>query len=316
MRQEIRNKEKIIILVKNIYHNPQLMSFIAFVVTLLALTLSFVQIHLSNNQSESTEELQNLTTELSDAIDYVKNSVPTHYIGEFPSFIKEINEVLTKAQKKIIIFEDVLTYGAYSNPAEFHKLITVLLEKAGKNVQITIVVYDSTLYRKTRAVQFIGLENMPKYKELKQKNEKRANNVIDSIYRKKLDTKILENFLQYDFVGDKEKTNFRELDKIKNNLKGISIESLKYNDHFQTLVSMGEYIQRRFDDANITIISTKTPHVMNCWLVDDNKVVFGFPSNSDAKEISFYTEDKHIIEYVKKMLELYENKSTNISLDD
>ena len=99
-----------------------------FVGLFLTVVISTFQIFQAN---EHTNHLSESLTRLEN----IEKSVTTHFLGSFPEYINEINNLLEAFQQSnidmskdtIIIFEDVLYYGIRSSPNEFHWLIAVVI---------------------------------------------------------------------------------------------------------------------------------------------------------------------------------------------
>jgi hypothetical protein len=63
------------------------------------------------------------------------SSTSTRYVGMFPNNMADICDVVTKAEKELLIMADYLCYGCYSAPDEFNRLRESVL-KAGSRAII------------------------------------------------------------------------------------------------------------------------------------------------------------------------------------
>ena len=74
----------------------------------------------------------------------IEQSLSTRYLGIFPEYISEIEELFNNLDPAdtIVIFEDVLYYGIKSRPKEFCELNNKLFEHALNGGSITIAYYD------------------------------------------------------------------------------------------------------------------------------------------------------------------------------
>ena len=236
----------------------------------------------------------------------ITDSISTRYIGEFPDFIEQINDLLSEAKEEIIIMTDVLGYGMYSNPEGFHKYLSIIEKKASEECSIKFVVYNKSLLNRTRQMQHIGNANIERYHQLrKDQMHKDANNLRDSIFTENLKDKgsILKKFQKYEFANShktKDKRNFEEFDIIKSKFETNKIDSISYNEFTCLLLELNNSIENRFipNQHSVFIDTTATLHTMNCWLVDRTQAIFGFVGNINASEIAFYTQDRQIINYI------------------
>lgn len=91
------------------------------------------------------------TDEIVDNLVDIQNSLSTRYLGLFPEYIGNINNLLSEAiehqdksdlRDSIIIFEDVLYYGILSDAEGFRTMIENLLILAERGCHVTIAYYD------------------------------------------------------------------------------------------------------------------------------------------------------------------------------
>ena len=83
----------------------------------------------------------------------IEQSLSTTHLGIFPNYLKDINERILdsanfsqkeKESTNIIIFEDVLFYGAVSDADEFMNTVLNITHLAQMGYPITVVYYDNT----------------------------------------------------------------------------------------------------------------------------------------------------------------------------
>ena len=93
----------------------------------------------SAEESRSNEHFEKTVQQL----DRIRESLSTRFLGRFPSYLTEINNVFAQLQPEdsVIIFEDVLYYGIKSRPAEFCKFNQMLINHARKYDKKVIVAY-------------------------------------------------------------------------------------------------------------------------------------------------------------------------------
>ena len=92
------------------------------------------------HDSEQDKQLEQSVEKLAS----IEQSLSTRYLGIFPEYINEINNLFDKVEPNdtIVIFEDVLYYGIKSRPKEFRNLNIRLIEHAINGGSITIAYYD------------------------------------------------------------------------------------------------------------------------------------------------------------------------------
>jgi hypothetical protein len=118
----------------------------------------------------------------------IEKSLSTRYIGIFPNYLPQINELLenVNSDKSIVIFQDVLYYGVFSSPKEFKKLTSRLIELSDK-CKISIAYYDinSRVFRRSvqesRIKQIhigkIDRDRLALVREIRPKNTDNSENV-------------------------------------------------------------------------------------------------------------------------------------------
>ena len=78
-------------------------------------------------------------------LDQIRQSLSTRYLGNFPSYLKDINVMFNDLQPQdtVIIFEDVLYYGIKSCPHEFRLFNHKLLNHARQGGVVVVAYYDN-----------------------------------------------------------------------------------------------------------------------------------------------------------------------------
>ena len=76
----------------------------------------------------------------------VQMSLSTRYIGLFPNYLEEINNMLNESLdpknniSRFVIFNDLLFYGAFYEKSEFKKMITLLTEFSKKKAENEVII--------------------------------------------------------------------------------------------------------------------------------------------------------------------------------
>lgn len=106
------------------------------------LSLILFGVETFNNMKESSELSQSMQG-LSQNLLSIQNSLSTRYLGEFPNFLPNINQLYKDASAgdSIVVFEDVLFYGMISGPKEFYEASLKLFDLAANGSPVLISYY-------------------------------------------------------------------------------------------------------------------------------------------------------------------------------
>jgi hypothetical protein len=290
----------------------------------MLLSIVFFWYEMHRNDKESDEMIGNLKQ--------IEQSLSTRHIGIFPAYLDEINKLLSETPKdaaKIIIFEDVLFYGAFYNGSSFKKMIQQLADLSNKGKKIVIAYYDNSKeWRKGRMFREVVQESWMWQSDLSklaqersevmdslQKNLKGRENLLfsDSIVSEKYFTlyrddkrkefserrkKILVPF--YDASGN-DNLLFKRLDDIKNSCLGKPENSITFYDIYTMYNQVTEELKAFFYQHNIITVPLNNYLTMSCWS-NGEKVLFAFPGRFAADEIGFISHDLAILRYIETML--------------
>ena len=102
------------------------------------------------NDSQQDEKLEETVEKLSEIeetvakLEDIEQALSTRYLGIFPRYIPDINELFDGIDNTdtIVIFEDVLYYGIKSEPLQFRNLNAKLLQHLMNNGELTFAYYD------------------------------------------------------------------------------------------------------------------------------------------------------------------------------
>lgn len=109
----------------------------------LLISIALFVYEMSNSTKETERIVDNLVV--------IQNSLSTRYLGLFPEYIDNINELLDGAVKhqcksderdSVIIFEDVVYYGIRSDALGFRKMLENLLTLSNAGCHVTVAYYD------------------------------------------------------------------------------------------------------------------------------------------------------------------------------
>ena len=284
----------------------------AFAITIVGVVITIFAMYKScSDMNESSKILRSASQEIDTTrhkIDTVLTSVNTRYIGVFPDFINHVNTLLSEAENKIIIFEDVLSYGMFSCPEQFHETISILRSQLYDNkkpMKVYFVIYNSDLCKEKDVEQWLGIRlNIDRLSN--EKREERFQKTISgniAEFQAKYD-----KFVNYDFSEEKDKvSSFEDLQQIKKQNLPDSITFLTYKNFTTTLEEMRKILFSTFEKAGkrrCEIIESPTRHIMHCWLIDNRQIIYSFPTqDGGVTEIAFRSQDHAIISLINQKLE-------------
>ena len=276
-------------------------------------------------EHEERERTEKITSDLLS----VQQGLSTRYLGIFPEYIGEVNNMFKQCAPKdtIIIFEDVLYYGFTSKPEEFIKAAQLLLSHADAGGSVTIVHYDEdekTFHRMIRE-ELIPAEY---YDDIaRERNEQGLGLSIEQL--KSLDSTLCNHYFNLSREKNPEKLKTR----VRRNLDARLSPLLENMDCHPDLVLLCE----RIDSIRMTTLANKPlseigffdfedmdRHVtkaissvyrdhgielcpldeyltMSCWLAGE-RAVLAFPSKWASDEIGFYSQDRAFARYISTML--------------
>jgi hypothetical protein len=294
----------------------------------LGVTLSviFFLYNLNLNSRKSRELVENLTN--------IEKSLSTRHIGIFPNYLPDINKLLSETldaemdtTKQIVIFEDVLFYGAFYRGQDFKEMITRLFQLSSKGKKITIAYYDngSRMFREVVQESWMQQQDLEKLAQERQAMLSNSQwtsqiergtrfSVADSIVSEKyfaiycnnnkdefarrvknILTPLCSNTQQEHYL-------FNKIDEIKNLHLNKPLNILTFSDFNNTYKQMTEEIKAVFQANNFELIPLNTYLVMSCWS-NGEKVLFAFPGKFAADEVGFISQDPTILKYINTMLQ-------------
>ncbi|MEW6130920.1 MAG: hypothetical protein AB1757_28070 [Acidobacteriota bacterium] len=213
-----------------------------------------------------TSEAKSHTT----ALDEVRRSLSTRYIGQFPEYFPEVVAFLEHAKREIEIFCDYPAYGSFSDPINWLAYRQALERKIQQEeVRVNITCLNETSRNKSVIEQFF--KPAQTWEEWKQDSG---------------NAKRLEKYLSLHGGAP----GFEDL------TREYFLEMLK-KDEKRTLEVV-------LAGAKIREIDSYVP--LYFWIVDRNSAVFAIPSFSErAIEYGFSTTDQKLISAFEDMRDRY-----------
>ncbi|MDR1783319.1 MAG: hypothetical protein LBR13_03560 [Dysgonamonadaceae bacterium] len=259
----------------------------------------------------------------------------TRYIGIFPDYLAQIDELLANAnpEKPVIIFEDVLYYGILSGAEDFKNVARRLINLADDSCKITIAYYDinGRIFRRMIQEQRISTEYLVKLDSARAEMIKQ--NARNNIASTQNSFAIADSIVSERFFVENHKRNtddlkrtveryrkplynnlkdtleidklFIRIDSIKTNSLGKAgdpIQNIKFKDFLDMYIGISRELIDIYSSHGIDLIPLNEYLTMSCWL-NNNKAVFAFPSKYNTDEIGFATQDPVFSEYINTMLE-------------
>jgi hypothetical protein len=302
----------------------------------LILSIAFFMI-----QAQETKELVNNLV-------HIEQSLSTRHIGIFPDYLDKINKLLHETPRededssKIVIFQDVLFYGAFYNGQAFKKMIYQLSELSRSGKHIVIAYYDNDnnsndmrkgrMFREVVQESWIRQQDLRKLASERQKLRQslRKNNtsgvnvfrIADSIVSEKYFT-TYRDYEQKEFLKRIEKILFplydrtqndyllfQKIDNIRNKYLNKSLHTITFNDIYKMYYEITEELKIFFIEHHVQLIPLSDYLTMSCWS-NGEKVLFAFPGKYAAEEIGFISSDIAILHYIDTMLEGVESNNKN-----
>jgi hypothetical protein len=207
------------------------------------------------------------------ALEEVRRSLSTHYIGTFPAYYEHTVGLITRAQTKIVVFCDEAAYGSFSKRRTWFNYHSTLERKVvQENVRLELTCLDEAGRRESVRKQFFGTGK---------------------------DWKTL-------------KTDANFLPKLQELLNAHRVSSKLANlsqQEFEDLLELEEaHVLEDLQSADIH--ETKAHMPLYFWLIDSDsaqaEAVFTIPSFSEkAVEYGFSTTDQRLISAFVEMRDRY-----------
>jgi hypothetical protein len=278
----------------------------------------------------------------------IEQSLSTKYIGIFPDYLDKINQLLSETPlddtAKIVIFEDVLFYGAFYNRTEFKKMIENLTKLSTHGKRITISYYHSSaniranrMFREVVQESWMRQTDLGKLAQdrralmdsLQKQNVSRRNlyNIADSIAsekyfacyrdgdRKEFEKRVAKILIPLYDASKNDYHVFSQIDKIKNNYFNKPTNAITFYDIYMMYQQVTDELETFFKTNKIQLIPLDNYLTMSCWS-NGEKVLFAFPGRFAADEIGFMSQDLAILRYIDTMLEGVKNSLKNNNNDE
>jgi len=191
-------------------------------------------------------------------VDEIQKWLPTQPIGFFPSYLRDIVELIRSARKTIVIVCDYPAYGVFSDQGAFFEYCQEIENRIQARVEVSVTCLDEKWRADATLAEFAKHQTDWEH------------------WRKQSEANIRELL--------------RHHDQDENSASAITLEALVellQIDDDRTLRST-------FLNADVKTVSDTVP--VYFWLIDGKEAIFSIPSFSDrGVERGFFTRDLDLI---------------------
>ncbi len=278
----------------------------------------------------STEETEKIVDNLME----IQSSLSTRYLGLFPEYIDNINNLLNNAieqqdkneiRDSIIIFEDVLYYGMRSDAEGFRRILENLVTLSNGGCHITIAYYDPKSMPFKQMIQDKLLYNDEKRLYNSEMNSYRARLQDFQNEHKKFDPKEkshdeiethLRAIINTHFDNYLENNPSRPMRRVLNNIQNYSmVDSIISQRYYQIsrdknrtrIESMAESLRRPLPQRN-NVVDATTLRINKLFTeLDEIKQQHMSKPYMDITYWDFHNMYRDIAEAISKFLEQQPN---------
>ena len=306
-----------------------------FIVNSAAIALLITAILFIYQEWKEEERSDNIIKDLegiSENLLVVQGSLSTRYLGLFPGYIQNVNELLRESSPKdsVIIFEDVLYYGFLSRPAEFVEMNELLLAHADSGGVVTIVHYDEdgrTFHRMICESKISTALNAEMNRELRASFASKRGDTDSRGQMKAFERELCNAYFDRSrnedlnaFKEDVEryKASLRQkasgdcpedilqmcsrIDSVKTHwVGGKPLMEIEFYDYENMYRSITKEISAVYRKHGIELLPLNEYLTMSCWMAG-NRAVLAFPSKWSSDEIGFFSQDPAFAKYIMTML--------------
>jgi hypothetical protein len=272
----------------------------------------------------------------------IEQSLTTRHIGIFPNYLDDINLLLAESLdpkheiSRVVIFEDVLFYGAfYSNGSPFKRMVHLLSDLSNKpGSEVIIAYYDNSkdwrngqMFREVVQESWMRKEDLSELSrerteileslqivnsEIKKSNSSKIQ-IADSIASEKFFAMYRDNereefskrrkeiLIPFYDTSKKDDWLFKRIDEITNSCLNKPENSITYHDIYTMYYLVTEELKSFFSKNHIRLIPLNSYLSMTCWS-NGKEALFALPGRFAADEIGFISHDPAILYYIETML--------------
>ena len=284
------------------------------------------------------------TERLVDNLVGIEQSLSTRHIGIFPDYLDKINELLSETSlsdtARIVVFEDVLFYGAFYDGEAFKDVVENLI-KLSHSRKIVIAYYESSSdMRRGRMFREVIQESWMRQSDLPHLRKTRLE-LMDSLRKKDVDRQSVYRISDsiacerlFAVYRDKDRAEFekrikkilvplyseqendfpmfQQIDDIKQMYLNKPLNTISFYDIYTMCQQITDSVATFYKANKIQLVPLGNYLSMSCWS-NGEKVLFAFPGRFAADEIGFISRDNAILQYINTMLDGVINSSEDDS---
>lgn len=249
--------------------NKERLEWVTIFLAVAAIVFAVWQFHDARHQESRMEGLAEQMT--------------TRFVGFFPKNMRDVNEVVSHAEKTLDIMTDYVGYGHYSAPEEFDRYLRKLEDLRVKGVVVRMIVYSKRQAEGRYRTQFTDDEfkaalGLP---TARNKHPSSPSDKMEAFCRK----------FNYGFCED-----FDD-DQKRKDLKREDFQTFMFHrqlDYMEDLLERGVQIKQTSAEQG------DQPLPFFLWCEDNHEAVFTFINEerdtSAPREVSFRTRDSRLVE--------------------
>ena len=243
-----------------------------------------------------------------DRLENISQSLSTRCLGEFPDYISEINDVFAELQPEdtVIIFEDVLYYGAVSKSSEFARLQQLLLDHANQGGSVTVVYYDN--HHETKDPMAFPW-NTVFHKMIME--ERIADKYIPEIKVKHREA--MKKYAEQEGGSPKESKQMFDMAVYFDSCFTEEFYRLTVNDNIdEAKKSVDEYMHSEFFDKDATQTNAIVKNLCDSITEIKQKYLMNGEERKKLQEIHFFDFKNMYSEITDKIIEIYNFHNINL----
>lgn len=222
---------------------------------------------------------------LADDLLVIRDSLSTRFIGEFPSYIPNITELIKQARNEIIIVSPVPSYGHFSSHRAYIDYRNAITTKLAEGVFVSFICHGRDQRMQRFRQRFLGSDG-------RSAAENWASKLRGDDFQERIKA----------FIKREEPSLLSEISE------RVTPELLPF-EKFESLVEAVHDRTLRNDFRNTVLNCTSVELPVYFWVVDGKRAVFSIANygvgESGLGEIGFITSDSKLISALKVISNKY-----------
>jgi len=238
----------------------------------LDLVIAFVSLALSVYAIERVERIGAVVIQSADTTKRISENLTTRYIGEFPSFIPEINKVLNDGKESISIASNLPGYAMYSDHAAFLDYVSAINHRVSSGVRVKLIILSDPQQARFRERQF-------------------AKDTIEDLKDPKSSANL--NFRRFLIWSGRKPEDITTMAAFRN---ALAVEQKNVLEH-----QLG----------GVECLTYDKPMTLFLWIADEHEAVFAVPTFPVGHEGAFLTHDQRLITELLSAFDGYSSESSS-----